>query len=203
MVLHPSQFKLLEFLKDVDSLDDYSLWDIARETGLKNAQNVSHHLKQLEKLGYLRRALHDPNQFELLKDPVEDIVYVNQYGFAQCGHNSEFFEDNNLIEKIGLSTKMFGVSDPKNLFLVKAKGNSMEPYIQENDLVLFKKQEDISASGDVALVLDDERPKIKRVIKREGGYSLISINPSIRPKEIKEEDNFSVIGVARGVIHSL
>lgn len=203
MELHQSQLKLLEFLKDIESLEDYSLWDIARETGLKNAQNVSHHLKQLEKYGYLRRALHDPDKFELLKDPIEDMVYVNQYGFAQCGHRPDFFGDNNLIERIGLSTKMFGVSDPKNLFLVKAKGNSMEPYIQENDLVLFKKQEDISISGDVALVLDDQQPKIKRVIKREDGYSLISINPSIRPKEIREEDNFSVIGVARGVIHGL
>lgn len=204
MKLHQNQVKLLKYLKKVDSLEDLSLWQIARDTGLNNAQTVSHHLKQLEKYGYLRRSLHNPNQFEILKDPIEDVIYVNQYGFAQCGHESEFMSDDNLIESIPLPTKLFGLTDPKTAFLVQAKGESMQPYIKENDLVLFKRQDDISGSGDVALVLDDGMPKIKRLAKKEGkGYTMMSINPKFESKDVKKGSDFRIVGVARGVIHGL
>ena len=200
MKLHDNQITLLKYLKKIPSLEGLSLWQISRDTGLNNAQTVSHHLKQLEKYGYLRRSACDPNNFEVLKDPIEDLVYINQYGFAQCGHWSEFLSEGNLDDKIAISTKLFGVSNPKNLFAARAKGDSMAPYILENDLVLFNKQDDTNNAGEISLVIEAGKPKIKKVYKEKGSIILESINPTFKPEKIKSS-HIRILGVAKGVIH--
>ena len=138
MNIHESQKKILNYLSGIQDLDGISYWEIARETGLTNAQNVVHHLKQLEKLGYLRRDSFNPSSFEILKNPIEDVVYLNLLGFAQCGNETDFFCDTNVREKIAISTKLFGISNPKNSFLIRAKGDSMSPEIFDNDLIIVK-----------------------------------------------------------------
>lgn len=202
MKLHSSQLKLIKFLKGIDDLDGISYWDIARETDLKNAQNVIHHLGQLEKLGYLRRDPSNSTKFEILKDPIEDVVYLNLFGFANCGNESEFFSETNSKEKIAISTKLFGISNPENYFVVKAKGDSMSPDIFENDLVIFESKNDID-SGNIALVLDNNEPKIKQVIKGQKEIILHSLNKSHKDKIIKRGNDFIILGVAKNVIHSL
>jgi repressor LexA len=201
--LHPNQIKLLKYLKGIEDFEGLSLWEIARETGLNNAQTVSHHLKQLEKYGYIRRNLADPNQFEVLKDPVEDVVYINLFGFAHCGNENDFFSEGNLKEKVSISTKLFGIPDPKNTFLVKAKGDSMSPDIENKDLVLFEKQDNVD-DGCIALVLDDGEPKIKKVFKKNSKeYILNSINKSHENKVIRKGKDFRILGLGKAVIRGL
>ncbi len=199
MKLHEKQLKLLGFLKDRQNLDGISLWQIARETGLNNAQTVSHHLQQLEKRGYLRRNLSDPKSFEVLKDPVEDVVYINLYGFAQCGNEAEFFSEGNLEDNVAISTKLFGIKDYLKTFLVKAKGDSMSPYIRENDLVLIQEQNDID-DGSLGLIIDNEEPKIKKLYKNhEGKFILNSFNPKYKDKIVSGE-SLRILGAVKGVI---
>ncbi|MDR3547692.1 MAG: S24 family peptidase [Candidatus Pacebacteria bacterium] len=203
MQLHPNQAKLLKYLKGLEDLEGLSLWDIARETNLNNAQTVSHHLKQLERYGYLRRDLADPNQFEILKDPIEDVLYINLFGFAQCGNETDFFSTGNLKEKIAISTRLFGISSAQNSFLVRAKGDSMSPEIAEKDLVLFDRQTDVD-SGSIALVIDDEEPKIKKVFKKSRNeYILNSLNKKVEDKIVKVGTDFRILGLAKTVIRGL
>lgn len=203
MQLHQNQTKLLKYLKEIEDLEGLSLWDIARETGLKNAQTVSHHLKQLERYGYFRRSLANPNQFEILKDPIEDVLYLSLFGFAQCGNEAEFFSTGNFKEKIAVSTKLFGISDASNSFLVKAKGDSMFPEIADRDLVLFDRQADVD-NGSIALVIDEEEPKIKKVFK--GGrnkYILNSFNRKVVDKTVRVGSDFRILGLAKSVIRGI
>ena len=197
-------FHCLKFLKSVSGdLEGLSLWDIARETGLNNAQTVSHHFKQLEKYGYLRRSLSNPNEIEVLKDPIEDVFYVNVMGFAQCGNVAEFFSEGNLKERVCLSSKLFGIARPIDSFLVRAKGDSMTPEIAERDLVLFEKADDVD-SGVVALVIDDGLPKIKRVFKKSASeYILDSTNKAHGSKVVRANNNFRILGIGRGVIRGI
>jgi SOS-response transcriptional repressor LexA len=118
--LHTNQRKLLEYLEGIESFDGISLWDIARQTGLNNAQTVKHHLSQLEKLGYLRRNLKNSSSFEILKSPIEDIVYIPLLGFAMCGNSGDFFSEENLEDRIAVSTKLLGISNLENTFAIKA-----------------------------------------------------------------------------------
>lgn len=206
MELHENQLKLLKYLKGLDTLEGKSLWQIARETGLKNAQTVSHHLKQLEKYGYLRRNLNNPANFEILKDPIEDVVYINQYGFAQCGNQSEFLSEGNLIGRLAISTKTLGLANPNQIFGISAKGDSMSPIINNKDLVLFNRQDDTDNPGDIALVIDDGCPKIKKVYKNNNEIILNSINPNPpynKDKSIKNKIDFKILGIAKGIIRGL
>ncbi len=200
--LHDKQIKLIEYLKGIEDLEGISYWQIARETGLGNAQTVKHHLNQLEKLGYLRRNLSNPSQFEVLKSPVEDISYISLYGFAQCGNDAEFFSEGNLDDKIAISTKLFGISDLANTFAVRAKGDSMSPDILDNDIVIFQKQNSVD-TGTIALVLDDGECKIKQIIKKDSsGLILRSTNRSYTDKHV-DGGEFHVLGLAKGIMHSL
>ncbi len=203
MELHKNQVKLLEFLAE-ENTDGMSLWDIARETGLKNAQTVSHHIKQLEKYGYLRRALDNPSQLEVLKHPIEDIAYITVYGYAQCGNVSDFISEDNTKDRLAISTKLFGISNLKNIFAIRAKGDSMSPYISDKDFVLVEKAESVNSS-DIALVVDDGIPKVKKVIKKDNrNFVLSSINSLKYPdKDVKYSSDFFILGRAIAVIRGL
>ena len=52
--LHPIQQKIYDLIKK-GYQDNLSLREIAAIIGEKNHQNVAHHIKQLEKKGYIRR----------------------------------------------------------------------------------------------------------------------------------------------------
>jgi len=202
MKLHESQKKLLKYLKGVEDLEGTSYWDIARESGLNSAQNVIHHLGQLEKLGYLRRDLNNPSIFEVLRDPIEDVIYLNLHGFAQCGNKADFFSEGNIKDKIAISTKLFGISNPEKCFLVKAKGDSMEPEISENDLVIFESRDEIDDSN-IALVSDNGECKIKQVFFLKDAILLRSWNKKHEDKKITNTKNFHILGVARHMIKNI
>ncbi|MFA5778188.1 MAG: S24 family peptidase [Candidatus Paceibacterota bacterium] len=198
--LHKNQIKLLKYLEGIQDFDGISLWDIAREAELNNAQTVKHHLSQLEKLGYLRRDLKN-SSFEILKSPIEDIAYINLLGFAVCGNSGEFFSEENLEDKIAVSTKLLGISNLQDTFAVKAKGDSMLPEVLDNDLVIFQKQDDIG-NADIGLVIDNGEPKIKQVIKNKNEIILRSYNKSYPDKIITKKD-LCVLGLAKKIIHSI
>jgi repressor LexA len=202
MQLHPSQQALLKFLiANEDALEELSLWQISRETDLGSAQNVAHHLRQLEKKGYLRRS--DNSTFEILKNPVEDVVSVNQYGMASCGHAAEMVSESNLEDKISISTKLFNISDPASIFAVKANGDSMSPNINSGDLVLFQKVFIADSPGQISLVLHNSEPKIKRVVREGKNIILRSFNSEYEDVKVKASDDFEIVGTAKAVIHSL
>lgn len=193
--LHPKQKAILEILKRGE--EGLSLRDIAEEIEVSSPNTVLYHMNQLEKKGYLRRDPVNPANYIILKDPIRDITYVNLYGMAQCGPNGLLAEEN-VIDRVPLSTKTFGVSD--QVFLVKARGDSMEPLIFENDLVLGITQPDIE-NGEIAIVVHNNEPKIKKIIKVGRKYVLESLNSKYSPEIIELEDAFHVIGKVKNIIH--
>ncbi|MDA2936535.1 winged helix-turn-helix transcriptional regulator [Patescibacteria group bacterium AH-259-L05] len=194
--LHPNQCAILNLLKQ--NHETLSLRDMADEIGLSSPNTVLHHIRQLEDKGYLRRNPLDPQDFTILKDPIEDITYVNLYGMAQCGPNGLLAEQN-VIDRIPLSTKTFGVSD--QVFLVKARGDSMEPYIYDKDLVLAAKHDGIILSGSIYVVVHNEEGKIKRIVKASNTIFLESLNPKYPREEIRKDHDFHVAGSVKNIIH--
>jgi len=71
---------------------------------------------------------------------------------------------------------------------LRVTGDSMEPIICENDLVLVRLQ-DIVDDGDYAVVLvDNEDGLVKKMHLEKDSLSLISINPYYPPRIFKEKD---------------
>lgn len=81
-------------------------------------------------------------------------------------------------------------------FYLRAKGDSMVgARIQEGDLLLIRKQEEVE-DGEIAAVLIDEEAVLKRVYKRNNALILQSENPKCPPIvcDANESYNVKVIG---------
>lgn len=73
-------------------------------------------------------------------------------------------------------------------FALKIKGQSMEPRIFEDDVVIVKKQDDCD-SGDIAVVLvNGNEATVKRIKKRPEGLMLIPNNLAYEPMFYSNEE---------------
>lgn len=74
-----------------------------------------------------------------------------------------------------------GMASQGEYFGLSVKGDSMEPRIQEGDVVIVRKQPDVE-SGEVAVVLvNGNDATVKKFVKHENGVSLIAYNPKYEP----------------------
>jgi len=95
-----------------------------------------------------------------------------------------------------------GASDITNCFFVRAKGNSMEPKIQDGDLVLIR-QQDSYDENDYVFVIHNQLPKLKKIIKQDGQFFLESVNRFFDKVEIDPYDETKVIGVVKKIIKNM
>lgn len=83
------------------------------------------------------------------------------------------------------------------VFALKLKGDSMEPRMTEGDVVIVKKQSDVT-SGEIAIVMVDGEATCKKVVKHSDGMVLISNNLKYAPMffTIKDIDdkNITILG---------
>lgn len=192
--MHKTQEKLYEVLSNPEN-DALSLREIAVLINVKSPNTVAHHIKQLEKKGYIFRDK-GTGQIKILKNPVKDLVFLNLYGTAECGPNGMFTEDN-VMERVPLPAKTFKVTGDS--FLVEASGDSMYPVIEEGDLVLAEK--DVPAKdGDMVVVIHNDTAKIKKFFKEKGRVILQSINPAYPPISTYYSGDLTVCGVVTGIV---
>ena len=104
-------------------------------------------------------------------------------GTVKAGYN--YLASENIIGTISIDEPL---SDPENYYALKIKGNSMEPILYEDDIVIVHKQNDVD-NGQIAIILiDNEEATIKRVVKTETGIKLEAFNPYYPPREFTFED---------------
>lgn len=64
-------------------------------------------------------------------------------------------------------------------FALQVRGDSMLPKLEEGDVVIVKKQEDVE-TGDIAIVLvNGDEATIKQIKKVDGGIMLYGFNPDV------------------------
>lgn len=192
--LHPTQKSLLELLsKTVE--DPLTMNELREELGVSSTSVIFHHIKQLEKKGYLRRNPLNPQDYQVLSDsPEKKITYLNLYGLGSCGPNGTIL-DGNPIERIPISSKLLGFSSSE-AFMIKAKGDSMTPKINNGDLVLVRKT-NTAESGEIVVCVNGGRVLIKKFLKGNPNV-LSSINEKFDP--FVSDDDFRIEGVVKGVL---
>lgn len=193
--LHETQEKLLTLLKQhID--DPLTIRELQEELRLSSPSVVQHHIQQLEKKGYLRRNPSNPKDYQVLVgSPDKQIAYINLYGLAHCGPKGSVL-DGNPIERIPIATKLLGFSS-EEAFMVKAKGDSMEPNIRDGDLVIAKRSSD-TESGSVVVCVNNGEVLIKKIQKEKGGIILlISLNHN-HATFVADKD-FRIEGIVKGL----
>ena len=199
--LHPTQKKLLDILtKNTD--EELSIRDMQEMLDVSSTSIVVHHLRQLEKNGYLKKDPYNPRNYQVIKgSPEKKITYLNLYGLAHCGPNGSML-DGNPIDRITISTRLLTFPSSE-AFIVKAKGDSMAPKINEGDFVIVKKDHK-PESGSIVACVNDGEALIKKIRiekdKNRKRYILISLNPKYPPFLAK--DDFRIEGEVRGIISS-
>lgn len=195
--LSAPQKKLLDLL--IRTIDDpLTVREIQGKMGFSSTSVAVHHIRQLERRGYVRRDQYNPRNYEIVSGgPERPIVYLNLYGLAQCGPTGSIL-DGNPIERIPVSSRLLTFSS-RDAFIVKAKGDSMEPRIFEGDYVIVKRTNAVS-SGAFVVCVNDEKAMIKRYHCKDNQIFLTSLNPQYAP--ILASNDFRIEGEVRGIISS-
>lgn len=191
--LHPKQQKLLELLQQHTD-NPLTIRELQELLNISSTSIVAHHIKQLEIKGYLRRNPSNPKDYQVLaSSPEKSITYLNLYGLAHCGPHGSIL-NGDPIDKIPLSTRLLGFTS-QEAFMVKAKGDSMEPKINDGDLVIAKKSQEVK-SGDIVVCVNDGEALIKK-IQLDSLPILISLNSKYQP--FVASDDFRIEGIVRGI----
>jgi repressor LexA len=191
--LHPIQQKLIKILKK-NVVDPLTIRELQKELGASSTSVIHHHIQQLEKKGYLRRNPNNPKDYQVLADcPEKKITYINLYGLVQCGPKGSIL-DGNPTDRIPIASKILGFPSSE-AFMVRAKGNSMSPKINDGDLVIARKAEN-AENGSTVVCINDGEALIKKIQKGKE-IILVSTNPSYEPFVAAKD--FRIEGLVRGV----
>ena len=92
---------------------------------------------------------------------------------------TDIIDTEEITEELAKTGEFFGL---------KIKGDSMEPRIYENDVVIVRQQDD-AESGDVVIAtINGDEATCKRLRKYRDGIELISNNPSYEPMFFNNEE---------------
>jgi repressor LexA len=194
--LHENQKRLLDLLKS--NIDEpLTMLELMEELGVASTSVVHHHILQLEKKGFLKRNPSNPRDYQLLNEPEKSIVYINLYGLAQCGVNGEILVGNPQ-DRIPIASQILKFPTSK-AFMVKAKGDSMSPKIEEGDLIIAE-QVPTATNGDTIVCVNNGETLVKVFQQNDKSIILKSINSSKYDPFLASED-FLIVGVVRNVLN--
>lgn len=110
-------------------------------------------------------------------------------GTVKAGY--DYLASENIIGYVSIDKK---ISDPENYFALKVTGDSMQPVLYEDDIVIVHRQNDIE-SGQIAIVLvNNEEATVKKVIKYNDHIELIAFNSYCPVKKLDKTCNFKIVG---------
>lgn len=73
-------------------------------------------------------------------------------------------------------------------FALKIKGDSMEPRMESDDVVIVKQQSDANSGDTVIVLVNGDDATCKRLQKTDNGIMLVSTNPKYPPMFYSNED---------------
>lgn len=110
-------------------------------------------------------------------------------GTVKAGY--DYLASENIVSYVSIDKN---VSDPENYFALKVVGDSMQPVLYEDDIIIVHRQSDVE-SGQIAIVLvDNEEGTVKRVVKHDDYIELIAFNSYYPPRKLEKNSNFKIIG---------
>lgn len=193
--LHKIQEQLIDLLiKNSDT--HITIREMQRFLSISSTSIVAHHLMQLEKKGHLKRCPHNPREYRVSnQDPEKEIAWLNLYGLVQCGSSGMFLDDHP-IAQIPIATRLLTFPS-REAFLVKAKGDSMTPKINEGDYVIARRTDTIGGFP-LIICINNGEALIKKVQPHGSSIILVSLNNAHPP--FLAADDFRIVGEVRGVI---
>lgn len=149
--------------------------------------------KQEKVLDYAKEQLEEQNSSKIVSifDKTQDEDYITDYveGLVAAGHGT--FQEDNLHMEVRLRAE--DVPEDYDT-IAKVAGDSMEPMIEDNDLLFIKVKNQVDIN-DIGIFQINGKNFVKK-LKRDynGGWYLQSLNNSYEEIHLTEDDDIRTIG---------
>ena len=155
-----------------------SLEEIKKKTGLSSVSTVHHHLKDLEKQGYIKRHEGKPRSIE-----ARDLtVTIPLRGYIAAGQPIEAIE---VYETIDVPKNLLSGSGEH--YALRVSGDSMiDEGIFDGDTVVVRKQNSVENGETAVALINDNEFTLKKIYKEKNRIRLQPANPKLRPFYFKE-----------------
>lgn len=132
----------------------------------------------------IRKKIHYDNQGnEYVLTQLSKGVTINVLGRVAAGIPIEAIE--NIIDTEEISEQLASTGE---FFGLQIHGDSMEPRMYENDVVIVRKQDDAESGDIVIAMVNGNDATCKRLMKYAGSIALLSLNPKYEPMVYTEEE---------------
>lgn len=136
-------------------------------------------------------------ELEILPYQSNEKIYAKYYGGIQAGFPSP--AEDFTGDKLSLDEKY--ISNPTCTFILKVKGHSMHPFLELDDILIVKSDEDL-IDGSIAVVsVNNSDYTVKKFDKKN--KVLIALNPEYKNIEIQEDDTILCLGIVRHLIRDI
>jgi repressor LexA len=173
--------------------------ELMNEIGAKSPRTISHHLKSLEKKGFINRTGENKRNIIIVasdeNNPMANLIRVPLVGWTAGGE--AIFSEENILEWIPISSRFFRLPSDE-IFLLKVKGHSMAPKIENSDLIIVRKQYTAEVGQTIVALIGDQTT-VKKYIPREDHIVLQPINPDYEPIVVFP-DELRIQGIVQGIL---
>ncbi len=112
-----------------------------------------------------------------------DAIPLPVMGAVRAGCGGVVFEDPSGSEPVDAATLRGG----GEYFWLRVSGDSMTPMINDRDLVLVRRQEQVDSGRYAVVLVDGEEGLVKRVVYTDDWLELQSVNPYYPPRRFEGE----------------
>ncbi|STO30690.1 LexA repressor [Fusobacterium necrogenes] len=133
---------------------------------------------------------------KVIKDISNNNILIPLFSRISAGIGT--ITDEEPIDYISLP----GIRNADSVFAVNVKGDSMEPTIKNQSIILCR-QEDELRDGEVGAFFLNGESFVKRIKVTKNFFALLSDNPNYQPIYVYPEDEFKIIGKVLKVINDV
>ena len=177
--MHSTQQKILNLAASVQ-INEHNPRLIAKLIEEAHPQNVVHHIKQLEKKGYISIDTNGIIKVKKITDsPIDQLFQIPIYGSANAGPATIFAEEN-LQGYLAVPSKEIGRSNKNGIFIVRVDGTSLNNAhdlkggpAESGDYALIDGNNKTPNDGQFVLSIIDGMANLKRFFKDRGNNRII------------------------------
>lgn len=189
----PILFIYIHQIFDIREIDaaDHRFAKIGEVLGIANA-SAHEQINQLVRKGYLKREAGKSRGLSVAREPVSQpvsLMSVPIIGKVAAGF--PIFAEENVTGEILVDST---VASKGKFFALEVQGDSMvNADIRDGDILVVR-QQPLSESGDVVVVLVGDEATVKRLYIGEDGIELRPENPSYQPIVVEPDEDLRIIG---------
>ncbi len=153
---------------------------------------------------YLRRQVTDDEQSSQIIIESDTIILPHYTNVSAAAGSGELVYDETSVKQVRISSSIINIQHSNNICIINATGHSMQPMINDGDLLIVDLNHKDYLDEGIYVVRLDNSLLVKHLQKIPNGMCLISENPKFQPI-ILTTDNFnensaSIIGKVLSVI---